>query len=291
MKYSVIIPTKNNPEQVRRCVDSIPEREDIEILICDDNSDVGYKSEIRKICGDRKNVSLLESSMSAWAGHARNCGMDSAQGDWLIFSDSDDFFDANFWDIINSITDFSCADIIYFNVKGVYSDTLESASRGARYSKYVDDFCDGKKNAEERLRYYHMVPWGKVFRKSFIQEHHIRYDEVKASNDVMFNIKAGSQASKIEAHKKLMYYVTVSHNSLTKKKDKELLRCRYDVLIRHYKYVLSLGKPQCAYNMLQFAVRYSKPYGLSELAYYLKKMIKNRINPFVVFYKIGRYNR
>lgn len=290
MKYSVIIPTKNNPEQVKRCIDSIPEREDIEILMCDDNSDAEYKTKIRELCEERVNAILLESSFSAWAGHARNIGMDAAQGQWLIFSDSDDFFDAKFWENINSITDISGADIIYFNVKGVYSDTLEPASRGARYSKYVDDFCDGKKNAEERLRYYHMVPWGKVFRNSFIKEQNIRYDEVKASNDVMFNIKAGSLAHKIEAHKIIMYYVTVSHSSLTKKKDKELLRCRYDVLIRHYKYVLSLGKPQCAYNMLQFAVRYSKPYGLTEFVYYLKKMIKNRINPFVVFFKIGRYN-
>ena len=290
MKYSVIIPTKNNPEQVKRCIDSIPEREDIEILVCDDNSDTEYKIKIKQVCEERGNATLLASSYSAWAGHARNCGMDSAHGDWLIFSDSDDFFDAKFWESINSITDNASADIIYFNVKGVYSDTLQPASRGEGYSKYVDDFCDGKKNAEERLRYYHMVPWGKVFRHSFIREHNLRYDEVIASNDLMFNIKAGSLATLIEAHKILMYYVTVSNNSLTKKMDKGILRCRYDVLIRHYKYVLSLGKPQCTYNMLQFAFRYSKPYGLSEFVYYLKKMIKNRINPFLVFYKIGRYN-
>lgn len=290
MKYSVIIPTKNNPEQVKRCIDSIPEREDIEILICDDNSDAEFLPEIKALCEERNNALLIPSDHSAWAGHARNMGADNAKGEWLIFSDSDDFFDAGFWKEIDYITEQSEADIIYFNVKGVYSDTLEPASRGSRYSKYVDDFCDGKKNAEERLRYYHMVPWGKVFRNSLIKEQNIRYDEVKASNDVMFNIKAGSLAPIIEAHKLLMYYVTVSHNSLTKKKDKELLRCRYEVLIRHYKYVLSLGKPQCAYNMLQFAIRYSKPYGLSEFVYYLKKMIKNRINPFVVLYKIGRYN-
>ena len=290
MKYSIIIPTKNNPEQVRRCVESIPDRSDMEILVCDDNSDAEFQPGIKALCDERSNVVLIPSDRSAWAGHARNMGVDNATGDWLIFSDSDDFFDAGFWKEIDAITEVSDADIIYFNVKGVNSDTLEPAARGATYSKYVDDFVDGKKNAEERLRYYHMVPWGKVFRRSFIKDSNIRYDEVRASNDVMFNITAGSQAKKVEAHKILMYYVTVSTNSLTKKKDKELLRCRFDVLIRHYKYVLSLGKPQCAYNMIQYAFRYSKPHGFGELLYYAKKMIKNRINPFIVFYKIGRYD-
>ena len=290
MNYSVIIPTKNNPEQVRRCIESIPDREDIEILVCDDNSDAEFQPGIKALCEERRNAVLISSDHSAWAGHARNMGVDNAKGNWLIFSDSDDFFDKGFWKAIDFITGQSTADIIYFNVKGVYSDTLEPAGRGATYSKYVDDFLDGKKNAEERLRYYHMVPWGKVFRRAFIKEKGIRYDEVRASNDVMFNVTAGSLAKKVEAHKVLMYYVTVSNNSLTMKKDKELLRCRFDVLIRHYKYVLSLGKPQCAYNMIQFAIRYSKPYGLREFVYYLKKMIKNRINPFVVFCKIGRYS-
>ena len=39
MKYSVIIPHKNRQQTIQRCIDSIPDREDIEVIIIDDNSD------------------------------------------------------------------------------------------------------------------------------------------------------------------------------------------------------------------------------------------------------------
>ena len=38
MNYSIIIPHKNTPELLRRCIKSIPQRDDLEIIIVDDNS-------------------------------------------------------------------------------------------------------------------------------------------------------------------------------------------------------------------------------------------------------------
>ena len=37
-KYSIIIPHKNIPVLLQRCLDSIPIRDDIQIVIVDDNS-------------------------------------------------------------------------------------------------------------------------------------------------------------------------------------------------------------------------------------------------------------
>ena len=39
ISYSIIIPHKNTPSLLQRCLDSIPQRSDIEIIIVDDNSD------------------------------------------------------------------------------------------------------------------------------------------------------------------------------------------------------------------------------------------------------------
>lgn len=36
--YSIIIPHKNIPDLLRRCLDSIPQRPDIQIIVVDDNS-------------------------------------------------------------------------------------------------------------------------------------------------------------------------------------------------------------------------------------------------------------
>ena len=37
-RYSIIIPHKNIPELLIRCLNSIPDREDIQIIVIDDNS-------------------------------------------------------------------------------------------------------------------------------------------------------------------------------------------------------------------------------------------------------------
>jgi glycosyltransferase involved in cell wall biosynthesis len=37
--FSIIIPHKNTPELLQRCLASIPKREDIQIIVIDDNSD------------------------------------------------------------------------------------------------------------------------------------------------------------------------------------------------------------------------------------------------------------
>jgi len=42
--YSFIIPHKNCPDLLQRCVDSIPERDDVQVIVVDDNSDEGKKN-------------------------------------------------------------------------------------------------------------------------------------------------------------------------------------------------------------------------------------------------------
>ena len=41
INYSIIIPHRNIPLLLRRCLDSIPRRMDIQIIVVDDNSDPG----------------------------------------------------------------------------------------------------------------------------------------------------------------------------------------------------------------------------------------------------------
>ena len=51
--YSFVIPHHNSPTLLNRCLDSIPQREDIEIIVVDDNSDADKKPQ-----EDRPDVKL-----------------------------------------------------------------------------------------------------------------------------------------------------------------------------------------------------------------------------------------
>ena len=71
--YSIIIPHKNCPELLNQCVASIPERDDIQIIVADDNSDEGKKPVIRR---SGVEVILLDAENAKGAGRARNVGLE-----------------------------------------------------------------------------------------------------------------------------------------------------------------------------------------------------------------------
>ena len=88
--YSLVIPHKNTPKLLQRCLESIPQREDVEVIVVDDNSDEHLKPYV-----NRHDVILLDigSDWSKGAGRARNIGLSQAKGRWVLFADADDYYE------------------------------------------------------------------------------------------------------------------------------------------------------------------------------------------------------
>ena len=78
INYSIIIPHRNSPLLLERCLKSIPQRPDLEVIVVDDNSDIAEKPST-----DRNDVRFifLDAVQSKGAGKARNAGIKESQGD------------------------------------------------------------------------------------------------------------------------------------------------------------------------------------------------------------------
>lgn len=46
INYSIIIPHKNIPHLLVRCLDSIPQKDDVQIIVIDDNSNITEQNEV-----------------------------------------------------------------------------------------------------------------------------------------------------------------------------------------------------------------------------------------------------
>lgn len=117
MKYSVIIPVWNQGKLVTECLNTIPKRDDTEIIVVDDGSTDGtlqvlfdYKEKIYPeliIIGykDNKGVS-----------YARNRGLEASSGKYVVFIDSDDYV---YTKIFNEICDnyYNEADMIFYDME------------------------------------------------------------------------------------------------------------------------------------------------------------------------------
>lgn len=87
---SVIIPTYNRVDVLRRAIDSVLAQtyEDIELLVVDDGSTDGTKSLVTGY--DDPRVVYVPHRTNRGASVARNTGIDRAKGEYMAFLDSDD---------------------------------------------------------------------------------------------------------------------------------------------------------------------------------------------------------
>lgn len=187
MKVSIVVPAYNTEKYIKRCVDSILNQtfKDFEIIIVNDGSTdntsriiSGYIDD-RVRCIDKKNGGV---------GSARNTGLQSAQGEYVTFVDSDDYINENYCStLLHTIGD---ADIAV-----------------AGRAKYIDDQFVSAKVAED-VTYMQPVEalnclmggklctrpaWGKLYRRSLLEnirftENHI-FEEVRFSADTFANAK------------------------------------------------------------------------------------------------------
>lgn len=225
-QISVIIPQRNSIKTLPRLFDSIPESDQIEIIVVDNSPTPITKEDINI---DRP-YGLYWASPGRFAGGARNVGMEHAHGKWMVFADADDYFSEGAFDAFLSLVNDE-ADVIYFGMTGVYDDTGEFSPRGDYYTNKVRDYLANKID-ENTIRLKFGTPCSKMVRKELVDKHKLKYDEVLASNDSFFSLMVGYYARTIKAVDRIVYVATVSKGSITRRKDFNALHSRYLVRLR-----------------------------------------------------------
>ena len=184
-KVSVIIPVYNVAPYLRQCLDSFANQtlRDIEIVCVDDGSTDGGAAIMAEYAARDSRVKVLTREHTN-AGAARNAGMSAATGEWLFFSDADDFSGA---EMLSRITTANGADVADIVVAGhrTLEDGRYSAARLPR--RFVL-----RHNAEDGACPSHLfldagvMPWNKLFRRAFISRYGIAFQEIPRHNDMRF---------------------------------------------------------------------------------------------------------
>ena len=84
IKYSIIIPHKNIPQLLQRCLDSIPFRGDVQVIVVDDNSDSSIVNFENFPGIKRPNIEVYLTKEGRGAGYARNVGLQHVKGKWIL---------------------------------------------------------------------------------------------------------------------------------------------------------------------------------------------------------------
>lgn len=211
--FSVIIPHREIPDLLMRCLKSIPVSEDIQVIVVDDNSPEADTYLERYPELSRPYLEFIRTTKGGGAGYARNVGLDHAKGKWILFADSDDFFVEDMYDIICSYVD-SEADVIYFKNRAVLSDNISIATnRDPHVNRIIDQYLtDGD---EWPVRAQMFVPWAKMIKRNLMGKYNIRFDEVMYADDAFGVLQIGYYAVTIRVDDRVLYVVTTRPDSQT----------------------------------------------------------------------------
>jgi glycosyltransferase involved in cell wall biosynthesis len=204
---SFIVPHRNSFKDLLRCINSIPDNDEYELIIIDDNSDVPLDGEFLYGLKKRTRIKLFCQEAVQGAGFCRNVGIGHSSGEWVIFADADDYYLPSITALIQELVETSC-DLHYFKVESRLSDSGELADRHLMWNEML------KFQNENDLRYGHVVPWGKIISRKLIEENSIFFDEIMFSNDITFSTKVGFFSKKIKIHDLICYCVTKQPNTL-----------------------------------------------------------------------------
>ena len=242
--YTIIIPHYNLPDLIVRALNSIPQRDDLQIIIVDDCSTRYAEMKHNIDALGRNDITILETPQNGGAGLARNIGLDHAVGKWIIFIDADDLLMPNAFDIFDKYVN-STADHIIFNSKSVMSDDLSVPSNRSQRTKKMQDYLSGKNMS---LRYGPAQPWGRMIRRSLIEDNKIRFPLVRWSEDLLFAIKTSTLAREFLAVNEVVYIITEREgsnaNTLSNKNIKPSLEeciVRFDQTIDSYRFLCANG--------------------------------------------------
>lgn len=240
-KFSIIIPHYNIPDLLERCLNSIPKRDEIQVIVVDDCSDNHSVSILKnKLELIYTNVQFVYLEKNSGGGKCRNEGLDRAKGKWLLFADSDDFFSENLSLILDKY-EFDDSDIIYFRVDCVLSEDVTKHSHERDFNKWrIDEYLSS--NEERVLRFLHSEPWGKMIKRDLINTYDIRFSETKVCNDYYFSALSGFHAKKIKADELYLYCVTVREGSVSYSTDSvEKIKTRIQVAASVESYLYNHG--------------------------------------------------
>ena len=140
-KVSIIIPAYNSEEYIRKALESIPKRDDIQVIVIDDGSTDNTKEIVKEF-----NVLLLENKENKGIGYSRRKGLTYATGEYIMFFDSDDTITNNFNRAVDMLDG---SDIVYYDIvqndgvilhlspqtKGIYPGAVKFIKK-----TYIDKF-------------------------------------------------------------------------------------------------------------------------------------------------------
>ena len=227
-KISVVIPIYKVEAYLRQCLESIINQtyKNLEIILVDDGSPDNCGAICDEYAKNDNRIRVIHKKNGGLSA-ARNDALKLVTGKWISFVDSDDYCELDLYEKIVTRAVENNVDIALY---GIYRGSVNEEIPIHSFSKeFVTDdkafiselqksALNGNYTPLSTSRWCQGYPWDKLFRASLILDNHLEFStNIKANEDVVFNIHAFQYAKKIMYIDSLLYHFRFNPNSIGKK--------------------------------------------------------------------------
>lgn len=219
-RLSIIIPAFNAESYLQRCLDSIFSQEftDYEVIVIDDGSTDGTAA----LLEGYPQVKVIHQENQGMAT-ARNRGLDAAQGDYILFVDSDDELMPHALSYL--APQINGEDIIGFG-SSIYNEETQTFTHypllTTHYTLHTGwDYFNCHRL--EATPVHFVCVWQRAYRRSFLKENNLWFAEgLHRAEDDLFTTMAFLYAKQVKTIADCLYIYHVRPNSITRSSNLKL---------------------------------------------------------------------
>lgn len=192
---TIIIPTYNSGQFLHNCLQSIQNQKfnNYEVIIVD----AGSHDQTKQVAKSFDNRFKFYELVGSTQGEARNLGIKESNGKFIMFLDSDD-------SITNHNVFQNCYDLIIQEADVDFYNFCISFKKNNKVVKNIGSSYKGLLKDSIQiacLAFYgkeiHTVPWNKIYKKMFLDQHSILFPLIKEQEDMVFAIECSMFADKV----------------------------------------------------------------------------------------------
>lgn len=276
---SIIIPVYNCQEFLYKCYDSIKNQhlKEFEVIFVNDGSSDKSEDIIRNFAANDSRL-ILTSQKNSGQAYARNKGLKLANGHYIVFVDSDDWFydDKALLNMYNAIktSDSDFVQCSFSFVKNHRESNFCIKSKDDKFGErilldalYVNDI--------------YTSPWAKIYKRDFLIRNELYFPEGLVNEDTAHSILCAACAKKVSFLSDIVYCSREREGSTSRASFKRMFLSMHNVmeltrqkLIQSHKFSSKIENAFYAryersilYNLLQSAQRNSKDSFISDYEY------------------------
>ena len=225
---SVVVPVYNVEMYLKECLDSLINQtfKDIEIICVNDGSTDNSLNILNEYASKDERIKVFSKENSG-PGPTRNYGIDNAQGEYLLFVDSDDWLDLDAIKILYETSKSQDLDLLIFLAED-YDDLQDKFYEEDYYNNVLlpDSFDETVFNHRDIQKYLFsiaVVPYNKLYRRSMLEKYHIRFPENVLFEDNPFHYEVLLSSRKMSILRKHFVMRRRREDSITSDIDMKFL--------------------------------------------------------------------